>query len=310
MKSELLQWLGCPKCGSSLTVVPNQREDEVIREGVMKCSGCGSTYGIDGYVPRFVESESYVSSFGFEWLQFRRTQLDSINGRMESEERLKQSADFPLTDFEGKLVLDAGCGMGRFMEVALKYGATVVGVDMSHSVEAAFENVGLQSRAHIIQADLSRLPLKKGIFDFIYCLGVLHHTHAPKDIFSQLVDNLKPGGKISITLYSGYNKVYVSSTNMWRRFTKLMPQWALYYLSYLSVPLYYLYRIPVLGLPFQGIFPISMHSNPEWRILDTFDCYSPRYQSFHTHFEVYQWFKESGLKNIGVLTPAKPLGKF
>ena len=34
-------------------------------------------------------------------------------------------------DLEGKLVLDAGCGMGRFAEVAASHGARVVGVDLS-----------------------------------------------------------------------------------------------------------------------------------------------------------------------------------
>ena len=37
---------------------------------------------------------------------------------------------------EGKWVLDAGCGMGRFAEIALKIGAQVVALDYSNAVDA------------------------------------------------------------------------------------------------------------------------------------------------------------------------------
>jgi len=259
MKSELLKWLACPNCSQLVCLEGKPFGDDPIRDGTLKCNGCTSIFYIHNYLPRFVNSESYTKSFGFEWSQFRKTQLDSMNGRVESKQRLEQSINFPLSDFGGKLVLDAGCGTGRFMEIALKFGATVIGVDMSCAVDAAYENLGSHSQAHLIQGDLSRLPLRKGIFDFIYCLGVLHHTPAPKDVFGKLAEFLKPGGKISVTLYSGYNKVYVESTNFWRRFTTRMPEWALYYLSHIAIPLYHVYRIPFLGRMLQATFPISMH---------------------------------------------------
>jgi len=41
-----------------------------------------------------------------------------------------------------------------------------------------------------------------------------------------------------------------------------------------------------------------------WRVLDTFDWYSPRYQSWHTHHEVFGWFKENGLEQVEVLAPS------
>ena len=44
-----------------------------------------------------------------------------------------------------------------------------------------------------------------------------------------------------------------------------------------------------------------MHPNYQWRLLDTFDAYSPMYASTHTYIEVYQWFKDAGLENIELL---------
>lgn len=47
-----------------------------------------------------------------------------------------KSLDFPLEGLAGKLLLDVGCGMGRFAEIVLKYGGIVVGADLSYAVDA------------------------------------------------------------------------------------------------------------------------------------------------------------------------------
>ena len=41
-----------------------------------------------------------------------------------------------------------------------------------------------------------------------------------------------------------------------------------------------------------------MHRKFEWRVLNTFDAYSPRYASTHHWSEIYNWFKEANLENI------------
>lgn len=293
-----LDLLACPACQKTLQ--PFDGKDAV--EGYA-CVGCGARFPVVRGIPRFVPSDSYVGNFSFEWTTFRTTQLDSATGRTESADRFAESFNFPLERLSGLTVLDAGCGTGRFAEIALARGARVFGVDLSLAIETAYSNLGTHERASFVQADLRRLPFKTGSFDLIYSLGVLHHTPDARRAFLGLVPYLKPGGLITITLYSGYNKFYVRATNFWRRFTPRLPTRLLYAVSHLAVPLYYLYRLPAIGLAFQGLFPISMHPDPRWRVLDTFDCYSPTYQSYHTHHEVYGWFAEAGLTDIAVLEP-------
>jgi hypothetical protein len=75
-------------------------------------------------------------------------------------------------------------------------------------------------------------------------------------------------------------------------------------LSYAAAPLYYLWTLPVVGWLFRGVAFISLERDWRWRVLDTFDWYSPRYQSWHTHHEVFGWFKENGLDDIEVLSPS------
>ncbi|MFC1698986.1 methyltransferase domain-containing protein [Candidatus Omnitrophota bacterium] len=300
MQKELLEILCCPDCKGELRLKVNQGQDGRIKQGSLACD-CGNNFKITEYIPRFVKSDKYVDSFSFEWTKHRTTQLDSANQTLESEDRFKKSANFPLEDLKDKVVLDVGCGMGRFSEIALKYGARVIGIDLSFAVDAAFKNMGDNKNIDFVQADVFRLPFKGNSFDFIYSLGVLHHTPNPKGAFMVLPRLLKSGGKISITLYSAYEKIFVWNTKFWRFFTTRLPKKLLYYLCFLAGPLYYLYQIPVFGRALKLFFIISMQPRWRWRVLDTFDWYSPTYQFWFTHFEVFQWFKESNLNEIEVL---------
>lgn len=295
MNDHLSAILRCLFCSGSFS--------RISGNGQLMCQDCKRHVPIHNDIPRFVGSDGYVNNFSFEWHRFRRTQLDSASGLFESRRRFEQSLDGPLSHLQGKLILDAGCGSGRFAEVALQAGGRVVGVDLSFAVDAARQNLKSWKNFSLLQADILNLPLKQGSFDFIYSLGVLHHTPNPKAGFLNLVQLLKPDGKISITLYSGYNKVYIRSTEWWRRVTTRLPSRVVLGLSSLAVPLYYLYRIPIVGWMGQAVFPISMHPKAAWRVLDTFDCYTPKYQFYHTHPEVFRWFEEAGLINIKVLEP-------
>jgi SAM-dependent methyltransferase len=220
--------------------------------------------------------------------------------REASESAFQNRIDFPLTDLNNSLVLDIGCGMGRYVEVAAKVGANVTGVDLSFAIDAAFENVGRKPNVHLIQADIFNLPFLPETFDFIYSFGVLHHTPDAASAFKQLPKLLKKNGKISISVYSSYNRGIIYTSALWRLFTTRIPKRLLYLLCYISVPLYFMYKIPIICHIGRMLFVIPMIPHWKWRVLDTFDWYSPKYQSKHTHWEVYKWFKDNGLKDIAI----------
>ena len=302
MKRTLLSILVCPDCKKDLKINVFE-EDEEIREGELICRECGSVYPIKNYIPRFVDRDKYVESFSFEWHTHRSTQLDSKTGRNETEKDFQIKTGFTSDELKDKLVLDAGCGVGRHMEVALKYGASVVGVDLSFSVDVAYENVGKNLKANVIQADILNLPFKSEVFDAAYSMGVLHHTPDTKKAFLSLVPLIKEGGKIAIFVYSNegfYMKLYNKNSDFWRFFTTRVPEKKLYAfcnnyanLMYPLKKIRYLRAILQLVLP-----PSSYHPNRIWRVLDTYDWISPKYQWKHTYKEVEGWFKEAGLKKI------------
>src|SRR2546421_146503 len=87
----------CPDCRSRLR-----------NEGAaFVCEGCGVSWPVIGGIPRFVDSEHYVTSFGYQWRRHRKTQLDS-NRQRESEETFREKTGLTPEDVRGKLVLDVG----------------------------------------------------------------------------------------------------------------------------------------------------------------------------------------------------------
>ena len=297
MSADLLRSLRCPFCRVPLV------EESGVGYG---CTSCRRTFPFHHKVVRFVDAASYADSFGYQWHWYARTQLDYGDIR-NSERDFCVRTGFTAEELRGKHLLDVGCGMGRFAEVATRWGASVVGVDLSAAAEVAASNLADRNFA-ALQADVFALPFALESFDCIYSLGVLHHTPDCERAFKSLPRYLKPGGVIAIWLYSGYNKWYRFS-DVYRTFTARMPPKALHGFLRLAVPFFYwldrgLRAIPLAGQPMAGVvhhvFPVNRNPNPEVRILDTFDWYSPKYQSKHTYEQVFRWFESCGLEDLHV----------
>jgi SAM-dependent methyltransferase len=282
--------LVCARCAA-----PLQPETSWEQSGT-RCAGCGTEVPVVRGIPRFVASDAYVSSFSFEWNIHRRTQLDSEINR-ESEETFRQKTGLRPEDVAGKLVLDVGCGMGRFADVVSRWGGQVVAVDLSLAVEAAFANLGHRPDVRILQADLFRLPFHPGTFDVVYSIGVLHHTPDCEKACREILRFVRPGGRACIWVY-GKMGPWERFARLYRRVTVKMPKRLLHTLCHIAIPWHHVCRLPIIGPLLWIVLPVSRHPNPDWRVLDTFDWYSPKYQSLHTFPEVYQWFRSEGFVDI------------
>jgi SAM-dependent methyltransferase len=296
LADEVLAILRCIDCQDRLASSPRG----------LSCAACGREYPMVKGVLRFVDAQDYAGSFGFQWTLYSRTQLDTETSQ-RSERAFRRRTGFQPEDLAGKLVLDVGCGMGRFAEVATRWGAHVVGIDLSLACEAAAKNL-VDRSATIFQADVFKLPFAPESFDYIYSIGVLHHTPNCEQAFKALPKLLKRGGRIAIWLYSAYNPWYRMS-DVYRNWTRRMAPEKLHRLCRVVVPLYGVHqtlkKIPVVGKKASGVLswliPMSYNPNPTWRVLDTFDWYSPWYQSKHTYEEVFRWFESCGLENLRVI---------
>ncbi|MGH9844215.1 MAG: methyltransferase domain-containing protein [Blastocatellia bacterium] len=255
MKESLLRFLLCPACAGEVELNAGARGGQEILTGELCCRNCRASFPIRNGVPRFADLETdevqrgTAENFGAQWLEF---------DHVESHHQ-QQFLDWiaPVTpDFiRGKVVLEGGCGKGRHTRAIAEWGAqTIIGMDLSDAVEAAWRNTRDLPNVHIIQADIYRLPLKPA-FDYAFSVGVLHHLPDPRAGFASLIGRLKPGGAISAWVYGRENNGWiVHFVNPLReRITSRLPMRALYALSYLpAAVLYVLLKLiyaPLAGTP-------------------------------------------------------------
>ncbi len=311
MKKNLMKILVCPEDKGNLDLEIIEGSEKEIREGILTCEECRKQYKIVHGVPRFVSSDNYVGNFGYQWNMHRLTQLDDSNSKI-SENTLKTKTSLASEDVKDKLLLDAGCGMGRFSDVVSRWGGEVVGVDLSTAVDAAYQNLGQRDNVNIIQANIYALPFKEETFDIIFSIGVLMTTPDCKKAFMQLPKLLKQNGKVVIWIYSkhAYSGIDSKVRFLYRKVTKNLPFRILYFICHIMVIISTVIKRGALGRLFHYLLPgIIYHAIPntssqkkyKWRVLDTFDFYSPKYVSTHSYPEVYSWFRESQLGNIDLI---------
>ncbi|HIH36667.1 MAG TPA: methyltransferase domain-containing protein [Methanocellales archaeon] len=323
MKQALLNILCCPSCGSSLGLLKATIYENEIEDGELNCEGCGTIYPIIRFIPRFVHSDNYASNFGFQWNRFLKTQLDSYTGKPISRERFLIRTDCHSTELNGRMVLDVGCGAGRYAEISLSMGAKLVAVDYSSAVDASWQNLRSYPNLNVVQADIYRLPFKPASFEFVYCFGVLQHTPDVEKAFMALPDQLMRGGQLFVDIYAKQFLNIIWPKYWLRPFTKGMPSEQLFKLVQSMVKILFpisvtIGRLPYIGrklryaIPvanYEGVFPLSMEQLREWAVLDTFDMLSPLHDNPQSATTLRRWFEQAGMKNIQISRPEFIVGR-
>lgn len=122
--------------------------------------------------------------------------------RFRVEPHIREFAGFHL--WQGKRVLEVGCGIGSDAEEFVKHGADYVGIDISDaSLEVAkqrFEVLELDGEFHNRNAgdDISDL----GKFDLVYSYGVIHHFPDIEKTINNISKVVKPGGEFRFMVYA------------------------------------------------------------------------------------------------------------
>ena len=252
MRESLVEKLCCPLDLSPLGVhISDQDSDGHIMLGQLECMTCQRIYPIQQGVPDLLPMDSVrvdgsnmdrlqaatVERFGFEWLYFRNwgwlTEYSDISdaeekfcgGLVENTHRAFWSKSlYQQEDLHpGLLVLDAGCGNGRFTNQAARTGAEVIGIDLGWGVHAAFEHTRSLSNVHIIRGDIIRLPFRDRTFDRIFSIGVLHHTGNAEAAFDSLAHTLRLNGLIVAHVYGQGRQTYEALDALIRAVTTRLP---------------------------------------------------------------------------------------
>lgn len=248
-------------------------------------------------IPRFVESEAYADSFGLQWNAHAETQLDSRTGTSISRIRLERCLGCGAEDLKGNLVLEAGCGAGRFTELLVRSGAIVHAIDISTAVDANRRNVGSAPNYVIAQADLLRPPFPPNSFHTVICLGVLQHTPSTFDSLRSLWRMVRPGGTLVVDHYAWQVSRLTQLDPLYRAVLKCFPpdraKQVTDMLTDLFFPAHWMVRRHRLAQSLLSrISPLYtyMHAYPEltreqhlqWARLDAYDHLRDRYKRLTT----------------------------
>lgn len=323
MQIEILEILRCPNTGQKLLVKDCQYIGKNIITGFLISEDGKNQYSIRNSIPRFVPEKNYADNFGMQWNMFSKTQLDSNSGHPISNDRFWKATGWSPEKMKDQWVLDAGCGSGRFAEIALNAGAKVVALDYSSAVDACYENLMHHQNLFVVQGDIYALPFQKETFPFVYSLGVLQHTPHVTKSFEALPPMVVRGGKLCVDVYWKRFRTMLHSKYLVRPFSKHISQQNLFRLLQKLVPILlpisqFLGRIPIFGkvlkrlvpvADYTGIFPLSKNQLNEWALLDTFDMLGPTYDNPQSVKTVKQWFNNAQFENIEVFHGGHLVGR-
>jgi SAM-dependent methyltransferase len=312
MRLSLLNLLVCPHCQRELKLGVSREEEGEIDTGSLTCEPCNKTYPIVRGIPRFVAEEGYAGSFGHQWNKYARLQLDSQNGTTFSRERFYSITEWSPAELKGNLILDSGCGAGRFCEVALEAGAEVVAVDLSSAVDACRANLKRFPNLHCVQASIYELPFRDGTFDFAFSIGVIQHTPDPRAAVDQIITKARSGGKLGFWIYELSWKSFIGtvgfkyalrpitrnlSTARLEEFSGLLERacWPInrFARGHGVAGKIIMRLLPVSCAHLQAI-GLSEEDFREWVRLDTFDMYSPKYDKPQRYATVKAWMESAG----------------
>ncbi|MEO8886368.1 MAG: class I SAM-dependent methyltransferase [Mucilaginibacter sp.] len=264
-------------------------------------------------IPRFVNSKTYASLFGDQWKQYKKTQLDSYSGVPISGNRLNRLLGDLENDLNGRYVLEAGCGAGRFTEVLLNKGAVLVSSDISTAVEVNLENFPLSDRRLVIQADINDMPFKNETFDVVIGIGVIQHTPNPEQTIRDLFDLVKKGGTLIIDHYTFKLSYYLRLFPLYRIILKKLPSEVTIKKTKKMVKIFLPLHKKVAGMKalsvllnrvspvisYYDAFPqLNDKMQEEWAMLDTHDALTDWYKNFRSKRQIVATLKEIGGQNI------------
>jgi len=244
-------------------------------------------------------------SFGYQWTVF---------GEMSDQFRddfLNYISPVVPEFFVGKRGLDAGCGFGRHLYYAAQFGAQMIGMDFSKAITRAKDIAGEIGGVQFVQGDLQKPPLRPHSLDFVYSIGVLHHTPDPEKTFQTLLPLVRPGGAIFIWVYSKSRRFTNTLLETVRRVSSCLPLSVTHALSFLGTLVDWCgfilpYRLArrLLGASIDRfVWPrIKLYARYPFQVVyaDWFDRLSAPIRFYYDSDDLAGWAARAGLINVHI----------
>lgn len=331
MKPSLVPFLRCPVTGEPLRLIDARPAPEAaeIESGRLVSDG-GREYVVRDGVPVLLDPATFApgqaetrASFSEKWRRAPGYREDTKAHYVAWYlERYGHGDLDGLRRFlaDKRLILDAGTGHGRDAEMyaTLAPQATVFGLDISDGIHVAYAGLRHLPNLHLVQADLERPPFASGLFDFVACDQVIHHTPDTHRSLRALARWLAPGGHLAVYVYKVKGPIREFCDDYLRerttrmsveeclRFSEAMTKFGKA-LSDLHVEIEVPEDLPLLEIRagrydlqrflYWNVFKMYWNDSQDWtsNVITNFDWYHPLHAHRHRPEEVRAWFEAEGL---------------
>lgn len=99
---------------------------------------------------------------------------------------------------KGSLVLDVGCGNGKYLD---SQNTINIGCDISSNLLSICRTRNFQ----VVQCDMMKLPFRESSYDCVICIAALHHivtSNRRLSCLRRMTDMLRDGGKLFVQVWS------------------------------------------------------------------------------------------------------------
>jgi 2-polyprenyl-3-methyl-5-hydroxy-6-metoxy-1,4-benzoquinol methylase len=256
-----------------------------------------------------------VDSFGEEWSKFNDFSDTDLNTAGRGYFDI-----VPEVLYKGKVVLDLGCGTGRWSKYLSEKAKYIEAIDPSSAVISAATMLLKSDNVRVTQASIDNIPFEDGAFDFVFSLGVLHHIPDTQLAMRKCVNKVKPGGYFLVYLYYSldnrgvYFKILFWASNIVRIVISRLPSIVKKYICDVLAVFIYLPLISVSRLlTFLGLsriskkIPLSYYVNKSINIIrnDALDRFGTPLEQRFSKKEIESMMILSGLSNV-VFSDSEP----
>lgn len=255
--------------------------------------------------------EPIVAAFDDEWSRHR------IVGTPDHAAAFAEYTDLvPAAEFApDRVVLDAGCGAGRWSYQIAERGPRVIALDLGRSVEVAQANGRSTGRVAAVQADLRDCPIAEGSVDWACSLGVLHHIPDPGPALVAITRAVRPGGRVLIYLYYALDRrgplfrAAFAGADAIRRVTSRLPRRVTHVIADLIAlgvywPLARVSRsLRALGArSLSDAIPLRYYRDQPFRAMrnDSLDRFGTALERRYTRAGFTEFLESGGLKDIAI----------
>lgn len=197
--------------------------------------------------------------------------------------------------FDGKTVLECGCGGGQHTAMMAPHAKSITAVDLNTAdlVRERLDYLNVEA----VDADLATMDLGRQ-FDIVICIGVIHHTDDPDATFRNIYRHCRPGGRVIIWTYSAEGNALVRFVVEPIR-KMLLARMSRNSLSVIATILtagiypfiYTVYRLPFLKfLPYYDYFANARRMSFHRNMINVFDKLNAPQTRFTTRAKCDEWF--------------------